>query len=98
MAAVSDDGEIICHECCRDELDIIYRSTRDGDRDGWCIQAAEVHWEGPDWTCAHCNDAIPSAYGDPDAEREEEERKRETAAEEARRQADAEHEEADRIA
>jgi hypothetical protein len=66
MIAVMDDGEVLCHKCCSSPE--VYRSTRDGDRDGWTLVSIECHMEGPAHWCSHCNAEIESAYGDPDAE------------------------------
>ena len=61
---VADDGGVLCAACVNYEDSIHF----DGDGDGWRIDAADVHWEGPDTYCDHCGTAIPSAYGDPDDE------------------------------
>ena len=64
IVAVMDDGGMLCHKCCR--MSEVYRSTRDGDRDGWTIVGLDTHMEGPDIQCDHCGTLIPSAYGDDD--------------------------------
>lgn len=66
MIAIADDGEFICHDCCKAELERVYRSTRDGDRNGWTIVGVDTLWEGPPAVCSHCGTETATAYGDPD--------------------------------
>ena len=65
--AVTDDGAMLCRACCTSELELVYRSTRDGLRDGWQVVGIQTLWEGPDVYCDHCNKPTETAYGDPDA-------------------------------
>src|SRR5215211_3640119 len=62
LAYNTDDCDTLCAQCMNDEPDVHFA----GDGDGWRVDGAQVHWEGPAEHCAHCNAAIPSAYGDPD--------------------------------
>jgi hypothetical protein len=65
VIAIMEDGETLCGDCCVKERDAILDAEP---RSGWRIAGAEVYWEGPTLQCAHCNAALPSAYGDPDEE------------------------------
>lgn len=67
LMLVMTDGECLCPACCKSQYREIVRAALDCDRrSGWMPAAATIHYEGPDETCAHCNAAIPSAYGDPE--------------------------------
>ncbi len=66
LVLLMTDGETLCHKCARKECFQIGRSTRDNARDGWAASAWFIHWEGQPCTCAHCNEDIPSEYGDPE--------------------------------
>lgn len=57
-----DDGDVLCASCVNREDSVHFF----GDRDGWLVVGVDAHWEGPDEHCAHCNVAIPSAYGEED--------------------------------
>ena len=66
MLYIADDGETIC-PACANSTD--FTTDPQADADGFRIDGAMVHWEGPTALCAHCNAEIESAYGDPDAVR-----------------------------
>jgi len=60
--AIMDDGEYLCFDCVRDNSEV-----HEGNQaDGWRFEGADIYWEGPTMTCAHCNKELESAYGDPD--------------------------------
>jgi hypothetical protein len=66
------DGGILCPACANNANgseayagDYVPERGRD-----WHMIGADVYWEGPPMQCDHCNKAIESAYGDPDAEQE----------------------------
>jgi hypothetical protein len=63
------DGACLCFKCARDNLYHLTHALRHPEfrSDGWRPVACTLTWEGPDDYCAHCGDAIPSVYGDPDA-------------------------------
>ncbi len=67
LYAIADDGGLLCWDCLKTQRRLILESLRDRTRDGWAVMAVEVLWEGPDECCSHCNAALPTAYGDPDA-------------------------------
>lgn len=55
------DGDNVCAKCAREA---------DADPDVWDGERPTegyIHWEGADDTCAHCNEPMPSEYGDPEA-------------------------------
>lgn len=60
------DGEMLCAECVRENYRAISEATRHRLNDGWRAEGTDVYWEGPPQHCAHCNKALPSAYGDPE--------------------------------
>lgn len=71
------DGETLCPACANGENGAEPFDATDGrdlliEERQWAIVAADVYWEGPPLTCAHCGAPIESAYGDPEAETEEE--------------------------
>ena len=63
LHALVDDGEAICFDCCKEDGGV----HEGGPADGWRFEDVFVHWEGPPMFCAHCNKALESEYGDPDA-------------------------------
>ena len=62
------DGEILCAECAKSNYRLISNSTRHAMRDGWQAEGVDILWEDPDNYCAHCNNAMPTEYGDPDSD------------------------------
>ena len=70
LFAMTKDSGILCPKCCRENAkrivhETVFASWHD---DQWTIEAVDVHWEGSPLTCDNCNEEIPSAYGDPEAE------------------------------
>ena len=68
MVIIMADGEVLAPAAARENWPLIVRSTLTGDWDGWRAAGATPYYEGPDLICAHSGVAIPSAYGDPDAD------------------------------
>ena len=62
--AVTHDGGVLCHECCKSERSSIGTTTGS---DGWGVVALEANWEDPELFCDHCGARIESAYAE-DAE------------------------------
>ena len=62
------DGERICRSCCVEEWREIVDAHIRNDASGWKPMVVGIRWEGPDDYCCQCNEALPSEYGDPDAE------------------------------
>jgi hypothetical protein len=63
------DGKCLCAVCAKENYRLISEATRSGDlRSGWCAAAVDLHLEGAALSCAHCNEPIESAYGDPEIE------------------------------
>ncbi len=59
---VTADNGVLCasDECANGP------EARDTDADDqWRIVAADIHYEGAQLVCDHCNGTIDSAYGDP---------------------------------
>lgn len=71
------NGNLLCPEC-RNGGNGSLSMTADPDYPDdhqWYVNGANgalAHWEGPPIHCDHCNKAVESAYGDPDAEEETE--------------------------
>lgn len=61
--AITDDGGILCSECCRSERNSIGDSFPG---DGWRVIAEFIHWEGGPTYCSHCGTSYPSEYGEDD--------------------------------
>ena len=59
------DGESLCPACAQMAQD---EGLGGADDPQWDIRDGYIHWEGAPETCAHCNVAMESAYGDPDEE------------------------------
>ena len=59
--ALTNDGECLCHKCCKEESKLILDS--DGN-DGWGIVALFIHWEGEPITCCNCYTEYSSEYGE----------------------------------
>jgi hypothetical protein len=67
------DGERLCPACIRENFRLVVgEKFRPHIRDQWRVEWIDVHWEGPDDYCSHCGKALPSEYGDPNPEPEEE--------------------------
>jgi hypothetical protein len=67
LAFLMADGEALCPSCAKAERRECLEAIAHGSRqDQWRPVALEVHWEGEPLTCAHCDGAIESAYGEPD--------------------------------
>lgn len=64
------DAGVLCPDCANGDNGSEATTAADAPR-YWQVVDAGIHWEGPDETCAHCAAAIPSAYGDPDTDEEE---------------------------
>lgn len=62
------DGECLCAKCAKEEYVQISNETRHKLRGGWQAAGVDIHWEGEPLICAHCNEAIESAYGVPDSD------------------------------
>lgn len=59
------DGEVICPSCARREWKLIALATRHISNDPqWECAGVEINWEDDELRCAHCNERIPSAYGE----------------------------------
>ena len=63
---IMSDCEPLCFACAKSESKGIVEAINDGGLDKqWTPLGVEVHWEGPDMYCSHCNAAMESEYGDP---------------------------------
>ena len=62
--AVMSDCEALCAKCAKDNAKLIIRATRDNNHSGWGCAGVDINWEDTELYCAHCGDAIPSAYGE----------------------------------
>lgn len=67
--ALMQDGGTLCRQCViHNARRILTETRRDKADPSWMLVDAFIHWEGPDLCCDHCNEFIPSEYGDPDNE------------------------------
>jgi hypothetical protein len=58
-AAVTNDGELLCTPCVRENYRQIFKATRDRANDGWeCIGLAHSGEGVETEHCAHCSRAI----------------------------------------
>jgi hypothetical protein len=71
--AIMSDGESLCPACVKSEWSLIARAIADQDSSGWQAVAGDVNWEDSTLCCAHCNKAIPSAYGEEEEDPESDE-------------------------
>lgn len=55
---VMSDGEIICHECARENYRLLSKSLKERSNDGWRPCAWELFLEGEDETCCNCGKQI----------------------------------------
>jgi hypothetical protein len=55
-AVITNDGDLICHQCCKENYYLMLHSTRGAYRDGWHVVGAILldDMEG-DNTCSQCN-------------------------------------------
>ena len=60
LYAITDDGGVLCHTCCKSEFTSIVGSYPN---DGWHVIAIDVNYEDTSLYCDHCNQLIESAYG-----------------------------------
>lgn len=66
MFALTGDGAVLCHKCCKTERETIGTTTGN---DGWCVVGLDINWEDEHLFCDHCSGQIESAYGnDPEQE------------------------------
>ena len=63
LYALTHDGGVLCHECCKSERSSIGTTTGS---DGWCVESLRVNWEDADLHCDHCGSRIESAYAESD--------------------------------
>ena len=65
MVLITTDGGVICGDCARTEYEALYRSTKNGDRDGWTVAGidATCNWDEGIY-CDHCGREIKSAYAE----------------------------------
>ena len=64
LYAITSDGGVLCHKCCKSEFRSIVDSIHTDSSDGWKVEAVTVNWEDTDLFCDHCADPIESAYGE----------------------------------
>lgn len=64
---ICDDGGTLCPACANGQNGS--GASPDSNDPSWRLIASDIHWEGPDEYCDHCGEAIPSAYGDPEEDR-----------------------------
>lgn len=62
---VADDGADVCAACVNGDDGAAFSTDPAHPADGWRIDGAYVHYEGPPAVCAHCGAETASAYGDP---------------------------------
>lgn len=62
------DGGVLCPQCRNGGNGSL---AMQGDDDQWIVTGEDAHYEGPPMGCDHCGKLIESAYGDPDAEDED---------------------------
>lgn len=62
LIAVMDDGEIVCHECTRDNFREIVECTKNQERIGWNFIDVTINWEDPSMYCAHCDEPLTPEY------------------------------------
>ena len=55
-------GEVLCHECTRDNFREILHATKTQERTGWNFQDVMVNWEDPSLYCAHCDEPLEPEY------------------------------------
>lgn len=60
---VFGDGEPCCFDCARKEYKQISSDTKAGYGASFQVVGCEINWE-EEMFCSHCNNQIPSAYGD----------------------------------
>lgn len=61
---IMNDGECLCHNCCRENYKLIVRATLEHARDGWEAVGCDVNWESHDLYCAHCGVNLAPEYSD----------------------------------
>ena len=57
--AVTDDGQVMCKDCCETEMEAIKEATR---FDGWNIELLTINFEDNNLHCDYCCGLIDSAY------------------------------------
>ena len=59
LFAITDDGGVLCADCCRNEYVTIREAYRG---DGWFCEAADcmanVDYEPDEFRCSHCSEVI----------------------------------------
>lgn len=73
LAYRTADGELLCPACVNANVALVdadraeYRRSPGTAPGTWCVTGSDVQWEGPDWSCSHCNATFAAAHGDPTA-------------------------------
>lgn len=65
LFGLTDDGGVLCRDCCRVEFRRIAESIP---KDGFYLKSLHVNWENTSLYCDHCSDFIESAYGNDETE------------------------------
>ena len=64
---------VLCPGCVQDNLSECAGTAEPDDHDGqWFVCRAGINWEDSDMTCDECLKEIESAYGDADADADDE--------------------------
>ena len=59
---VMNDGECMCPQCVKDNLEQIKAATESQAQDGWQIVGDDINYEDQDMYCCNCNEKIDPAY------------------------------------
>lgn len=60
------DGDVMCHDCAKENAAQIRLAAMTKDRSGWRPFGFDVLWEGETHYCCHCNKDLPTEYGEPE--------------------------------
>ena len=59
---LTDDGECMCPQCVKDNLEQIKESTESQAQDGWQIVGHDINYEDQEMYCCNCYEKIDPAY------------------------------------
>jgi hypothetical protein len=65
---ICNDGGVLCPDCLTKNRVQVFRSTHEGQRDGWALEGVDVNWEDPALNCDHCGKRIESAWAEDETE------------------------------
>jgi hypothetical protein len=69
LAFYTADGERLCPGCIKNNFRQVLKAKSGDDSSlQWRVDWIDIYWEGRADYCAHCDESLPSEYGDPEGD------------------------------